>query len=158
MKPFTLKQLSALENGNHAGLIKRLVDSCRKAMLELSETQEELQQIKGSELEGARPDREKAVLMIHADGYIEVFAEPWQSCRVVYLPEHDDESASEVEQKTIESLPIGHRDLIWANKVVASGNVLCCPTAEGIKQAKKVEHTQRLLERLEEAVTKVKLL
>ena len=157
MKSFTESQLVAVTKSKMNGIAQRLLETARQTFRELNEVKEELSRLKdvGSELECARPDREISVLMIHADGFVELFGEKWQGCRVLYVPEYEDVKATEAEMVLINSLPLKHRELIWANRVIATGHVRCCPTKKGIEQAIKVREADSLLSKLKEAVTKL---
>lgn len=151
MKPLTEKQLYAIEQSKTNQLVDRLVLTARNALEQVHTLQVQLQesQHEDDQLETARPDRETTVLMIHADGFIELFGEKWIGCKVVHVPEHNSAVAGTVEEKILEALPIACREMVWANKVRGTGNVRCCPTMDGLLKANATRRVIDAAEQLE---------
>ena len=71
----------------------------------------------------ARREREKVLVVLHGDGYVEVFARPHVDVRVAQLLDvHvDDEPAAEEYLEV--SLPACYRDLFWPCRLRAKGMV-----------------------------------
>ena len=71
----------------------------------------------------ARREREKVLVVLHADGYVEVFARPHVDVRIAQLLDvHlDDEPLAEEYLEV--SVPACYRDLFWPCRLRAKGMV-----------------------------------
>lgn len=131
-KPFTAAQLEALRSQRLNGLAKRLLDSLETAMADRGRLAGELEQLRANlgELERARPDREKVLVIIEGDGTVRVHADGWVDAKVVNLAAVDpanDRLMDLAEEIAAYQLPGVYRDL-WERcpKPRAVGSVRDC--------------------------------
>jgi hypothetical protein len=140
MLPFGPKALSSIELssfGKANKLVKRLCVTVRKYQAEVLAADQRIEELesKVDETSTCRPDYEKLVVMLHGDGYVEVYGEKWHRPKVVHIPNvpHADEGGF-VDLVT-DNLPIHYRDLILPGRILANGHVSMCPTRSSLKEA-----------------------
>ena len=114
MKPLGQKELDAVSRstfGRTTGLVKRLVFTARSALLQVDDVRDELRRFQEGEAERnvTRPDVERLLVVLHRDGFCEVFGRPWHAVVVGHLP--DVAPADSAEEYMLSRIPVNYREL-----------------------------------------------
>lgn len=136
--PLSEKQIRALEQDpRQSGLVRRLLATLRREQELRVEATGRLAEIRSDlgELERARPDVDRVLVLIHGDGYVEAFAERWVSVHIANLPQGEWEFSKSADRVTEKVIPGAYRDVWWPGKLRANGNVRC-PSVMELKAAK----------------------
>lgn len=116
---FTAAQLDSLKRQRLNGRERRLLATARQAAAERDAARDALRRMRRDlhDLERARPDREKVLVVVEGDGYLTAYAEPWVDVRFVNLPKVDPANARLMElaeEIARYQLPQVYREL-WDN-------------------------------------------
>lgn len=133
--PLTEKQLRTLEDDKRQSpLVRRLLATLRQEQERRAEASGRLAEIESNwrEQERARPDLDRVLVLIHGDGYVEVFAEKWIAAKIVNLPQGEWEFAKNADRVSEQLIPGAYRDVWLPGKLRANGNARC-PTVMELK-------------------------
>lgn len=152
MRTFTLQQLKAVKSSPR--LSKReamLVATAEAAVVERERLATDLQAIHANldQLEFARPDREKVLVTIQADGWVEVYAGKWVDVRVAHFPAIVHRCNENLAEEIVEAqLPAVYRDLFLPGNIQNTGSYKFCPTLQELVEWQQLEQALDALENL----------
>lgn len=137
MRTMTLAEIDAIgrsEFGRATGLIRRLADTARHALLAVDTAKDELRRWKENEAERdvIRPDAERTLVVARRCGTIEVYGQAWNAVRIGYMPEVPVRVEQSAEEYMLSSLPKAHQELYMPSgpSLRAIGDCRACLTPE----------------------------
>ena len=146
------RQLRAIERGNrNNGSVRRLVEISRRLMAEVVEMSDRLrrfEEARDGQLDRARPDPERLLLVVHEDGYVQVYGESWHCVEVIEMPRVAPANIDIAEECMLLQVPRPYRDLYYPGKVRASANVRACPSVVSLCAAHEIEELLQQLNTL----------
>ncbi len=149
-----LASIEKTDYGKHNGLIQRLCRSlraARSALLDLQNAANESEQRSagGAGEEKAYDGREKVLVLLHPDGWCEVYGEKWLDVKLIELRCDDDP------EQRVNKLADEYRRLAWPGKLRAMGypKFIERPrlTLEGIEKECGLRLNEQLFNALEKA-------
>ena len=121
----TLRQIEGYLNAPKRDM-KRLAITARQALLRVDELSAEVRRLQ-EKIAGLELATSEEVIVIHKDGYVEVFAESPRKTKIVNRPDLGRDREEEADQWVLKRLPLSHRLMMESDKRVrvAVGSTVC---------------------------------
>lgn len=136
---YTREQVEWLESRRHP-TVRRLAITARTALEQRDDAQYELraaqEALAAAQLKKERRYGERLLVVLHRDGFVEVWAKSWRPVQIACMPDFGRERFNEAEQYMLSKLPFPYRELYERKgKQIVAGSIHGCATAEAIELA-----------------------
>lgn len=154
-EPVTPTLVSAMLRGKPGPLVARLCNALLSAWRELEASKEKPPESDHDQEAKAYDSREKVLVVVYPDGFVEVYAESWVDVRVVCL------KAWELDSEFESGLPECYKDLLYPVKLRRTGNTAIRPKLDDealigiVRHSQAMDLNKRLDELLETAASKI---